>query len=352
MSSRSQGARSLTRAQVAIAGLVVAWVAVVAVALTTGAMGIPLAGVLAAFGIGSSPVDPLMVTAVLDIRLPRIALGSLTGAGLAMSGAALQGIFRNPLADPGLIGVSSGAALGAVLSIAGGLATLPALAGVSGSLLIAVSAFAGALGATLLTLRLATRDGRTSVVTLLLAGIAINAGAFAAIGYFMYAADNAELRNITMWTLGSLAGGTGTTTAVAAVVVLLGGALLVRDRRALDLMLLGEAEAFHLGVDVEGLKRRTVLVSAFMVGTVVAFAGLIGFVGLVVPHIVRLLLGPSHRVLIPASALLGAALLVFADVGARTLAAPAELPIGVLTAAVGAPFFLALLVGRNARDLA
>lgn len=324
------------------------WAASVVAGLCIGALDVPVQDVLRAL-IDRDQVSAAFAAVVLDIRLPRILLGSLTGAALAVAGASLQGVVRNPLADPGLIGVSSGAALGAVLAIAGGIATLPGLAALSGSLVIAVSAFAGALVASVVTLRLATEDGRTSVMTLLLAGIAINAGAAAVIGYFMYAADNEQLRNITLWTLGSLAGGSTETNLTAGVVVLVGLVVLFRDRDRLDLMLLGEAEAFHVGVNVESLKRRVVLLSALMVGAVVAFSGLIGFVGLVVPHICRLLLGPSHRTLLPASAFLGAGLLAFADIGARTLAAPAELPIGVLTAALGTPFFLGLLIAAQRR---
>lgn len=333
-----------------LAGLAISWVGAVAYAMCVGAMPMTVREVLAALGLGSGPVDPVVAMTVTEIRLPRVLLGSITGATLAVAGAALQGIFRNPLADAGLIGVSSGGALGAVLAIAGGVATLPGLAGLNESITMAASAFVGAVGCTVLTLALATRDGRTSVVTMLLAGIAINAGSFAVIGYFMYAADNEELRNITLWTLGSLSGGTDRTNVVALAAAIGGGVVIFRDRRALDLMLLGESEAFHLGVAVDRLKWRIVLSSALMVGTVVAFAGLIGFVGLVVPHVCRLIGGPSHRFLVPASALLGAALLVLADVGARTLAAPQELPIGVLTAAFGAPFFLALLLAASRRN--
>ncbi len=332
----------------ALIALALLWVGAVALGLCVGALRVSVSDVVAALWDRNS-VSAAFAAVVRDIRLPRVILGSLTGAGLAVAGAALQGVVRNPLADPGLIGVSSGAALGAVLAIAGGWTTLPGLSALSGTLGIAACAFAGAIVVAMLTLRLATHDGHTSVMTLLLAGIAVNAGAFAIIGYFMYAADNAQLRNITLWTLGSLAGGTWQTNAVAAIAVAVGVGVLFRDARALDLMLLGESEAFHMGVNVQSLKRRVVCVSALMVGAVVAFAGLIGFVGLVVPHMVRLTLGPTHRALIPASALLGAALLVLSDVGARTLAAPAELPIGVLTAAAGAPFFLGLLLAARRR---
>ncbi len=315
-------------------------------ALTTGALGLSAGDVFAALGGGEA--DEITRATVLEIRLPRLLLALTCGAALAVSGAALQGIFRNGLADPGLIGVSSGAALGAVLGIAFGIAAVPALNGVAGTFAIAGAAFTGALGTTMLTLRLATRGGQTSVVTLLLAGIAINAGCFAAIGYFIYAADNTQLRNITLWTLGSLGGATPETAVVAVVTTVACSLIIWRFAAQLDLMLLGEAEAFHLGTDVETLKRTVVVASALMVGACVAFSGLIGFIGLVTPHIARLLIGPSHRTLLPASALLGAGLLVVADTIARTAAAPAELPIGVLTAAVGAPFFLGLLLaGRH-----
>ena len=277
-----------------------------------------------------------------QIRLPRALLGLAVGAVLALSGVAMQGLFRNPLADPGLIGVSSGAALGAALAIVGGslLGTpSPWLA----PWLLSVCAFGGGLGVTALVYRLGRRDGETRVATMLLAGIAISALAGAGIGLFGYLADDASLRSLTFWNLGSL-NGASYARLWPLLPVCLGVALwLPRRAAALNALLLGESEARHLGFDVERLKRELVCCVALGVGAAVAAAGMIGFVGLVVPHLVRLLTGPDHRRLLPAAGLAGAALLLLADLAARLLLAPAELPLGILTALLGAPFFLYLL---------
>ncbi|BCG27046.1 ABC transporter permease [Pseudomonas tohonis] len=282
-----------------------------------------------------------------QIRLPRTLLGLAVGAVLALSGVAMQGLFRNPLADPGLVGVSSGAALGAAVAIVGGAA----IGGLSENIapyLLSACAFAGGLGVTALVYRLGRRDGQTSVVTMLLAGIALNALAFACIGLFTYLADDATLRTLTFWNLGSL---NGASYARLWPLLLITGAValwLPRRARALNALLLGESEARHLGFEVEKLKRELVLCTALGVGAAVAAAGLIGFIGLVVPHLVRLVAGPDHRVLLPASALAGASLLLFADLAARLVLAPAEMPIGIVTALIGAPFFLYLLLrGRH-----
>lgn len=278
-----------------------------------------------------------------QIRLPRALLALVVGAVLALCGVAMQGLFRNPLADPGLVGVSSGAALGAALAIVGGAL----LGGPPAWLLpwlLSASAFAGGLGVTALVYRLGRRDGQTSVATMLLAGIALSALAGAGIGLFSYLADDATLRTLTFWNLGSL---NGASYARLWPLLLVGcGVALWLPRRAtaLNALLLGESEARHLGFEVERLKRELVLCTALGVGAAVAAAGMIGFVGLVVPHLVRLLTGPDHRRLLPAAALAGASLLLLADLAARLLLAPAELPIGTLTALLGAPFFLYLLL--------
>lgn len=275
-----------------------------------------------------------------QIRLPRALLAILCGATLALCGVAMQGLFRNPLADPGLIGVSSGAALGAAAAILLLPLTLPVwLAPWFGML----AAFAGGLAVTLLVYRLGQRDGRTRVAVMLLAGVAISALAGAGIGLFSYIADDSALRSLTYWSLGSL-NGASLPRLLPLLPVCLGVALwLPRRASALNALLLGESEARHLGVEVEKLKRELVLCVALGVGATVAAAGMIGFVGLVVPHLLRLITGPDHRRLLPAAALGGAALLLLADLAARLLLAPAELPIGTLTALLGAPFFLYLL---------
>lgn len=282
-----------------------------------------------------------------QIRLPRSLLGLAVGAVLALSGVAMQGLFRNPLADPGLVGVSGGAALGAAIAIVGGsyLGGLPpALA----PYLLSFCAFAGGLAVTALVYRFGRRDGQTHVATMLLAGVALTAMAGAGVGLFTYLADDAGLRSLTFWNLGSLNGASYARLWPLLLVTLGVAAWLPRRAAALNALLLGESEARHLGFDVERVKLELVLCTALGVGAAVAAAGLIGFIGLVVPHLMRLLVGPDHRVLLPASLLAGASLLLLADLVARLLLAPAELPIGIVTALLGAPFFLYLLVrGRT-----
>lgn len=282
-----------------------------------------------------------------QIRLPRTLLGLAVGAVLAVSGVAMQGLFRNPLADPGLVGVSSGAGLGAAVAIVGG-AALGGLPEALAPYLLSISAFAGGFLITALVYRLGRRDGQTSVVTMLLAGIALNALAFASIGLFTYLADDATLRTLTFWNLGSLNGASYARLWPLLVVVLAVIAWLPRRASALNALLLGESEARHLGFDVERLKGELVFCTALGVGAAVAASGLIGFIGLVVPHLVRLLAGPDHRVLLPASALAGASLILFSDLAARLVLSPAELPIGIVTALVGAPLFLYLLLRGRA----
>jgi iron complex transport system permease protein len=322
----------------------------VLVAATIGAAGIPMRRLLAAAGLAAG--DPTLIErdrlVLWSIRLPRIIMACMVGAMLAAAGAIMQGLFRNPLAEPGLVGVSAGAALAAASTIvlgdrilaAGGIA-LPFAA-------LPITAFAGALVTTALLYRLATREGRTSIATLLLAGLAIGALAQAAIGLLVFMADDRQLRDITFWTLGSLSGSTWEKAATIApffVALLLSLPFIANG---LDLMVLGEAEAFHMGVAVERLKRAAIVLVAAAAGAAVAFAGIIGFVGIIVPHLLRLALGPGHRVLLPAALCFGAILLLGADTLARVVVTPAELPIGVVTAILGAPFFLVLLLRQRA----
>jgi heme transport system permease protein len=303
-----------------------------------------LAGVLAHAIVGSPRIDPLQQAVVLEIRLPRLLMGASVGAALGVSGALLQGLFRNPLADPGLIGVSSGAVLGATSIIVVG--SLVGLSPDSSIWPLPLAAFAGAVLVTLLVWRLARRGGRTDVRTLLLAGIAINALVGAVIGVLVLVASDAQLRSIQFWSLGSLGGASYTQLAIALPLIalaLLAGPFLAGP---LNVLLLGENEARCLGVRVERIKRLAVAASCLAVGVAVALTGTIGFIGLVAPHLVRLLTGPDHRRVLPGAALLGACLVILSDLGARTLIAPAELPIGIVTAATGAPFFLWLLRRR------
>ncbi|GAB3625669.1 hemin ABC transporter permease [Pandoraea terrae] len=299
-------------------------------------------------GPGNDPASRQAYDVMVQIRLPRVVLGMLVGAGFGAAGSALQSLFRNPLADPGLIGVASGAALGAAGVIVLGAALLPAaLAASLGVWVLPAAAFAGALAVTALVYRLASGRGRLALPLLLLAGIAINAAAGALIGLLTYVANDTQLRTLTFWTLGSLGGAQWPMLAVIVWPVVLGVGVLGGYTRSLNTLLLGEAEAMHLGVAVQAVKRHVMIACALCVGALVASTGMIGFIGLVAPHVVRLVTGPNPRVVLPAAALFGAVLTVGADLVARTLVAPAELPLGILTALLGAPFFLMLLWRRR-----
>ncbi len=301
--------------------------------------------ILKVFGVHSSTdFTTLQESTLLDIRLPRIALGALVGAALGISGAAMQGLFRNPLADPSLIGISSGAALAATFVVIVGDLVSFALPPIFQLFAFPLAAFVGAIITTIIIYRLSTIAGQTAVATLLLAGIAINALAQAFSGFLTFYATDTQIRSLTFWKLGSLGGGDWSTILVILPFVLIPILIFSRLARPLNALLLGESEAGHLGFDIEKIKKLTIVLVALSVGASVAFTGLITFVGLVVPHLLRLIIGPDHRFLLPGSALLGAILLLTADLIARTLVAPAEMPIGVLTAIVGAPFFLWLLL--------
>lgn len=281
-----------------------------------------------------------------EIRIPRLLLGLIVGGGLAICGAVMQGLFRNPMAGPGLLGVSSGAAFGAVLSIVLGGKLLGRLAdsGAVAAWLLPTMAFGGGLASIFVVHRLSLVNGKTDIATMLLAGIAVNAIAGALIGLLSYLADDAQLRGLIFWSLGSLEITDWRKLLVAMAFIVPAIALLPRYADALNANLLGEREAGHLGIEMEKVKRRLIVLVALVVGISVSLSGVIGFVGLVVPHLIRLLIGPDHRLLLPASALFGAVLLVGADIVARTVAAPAEIPIGIITAILGGPFFLWLLL--------
>ena len=323
----------------------------VLLSLALGPVAIPLGDTLRVllrwFSTADLPTDQVLI--IEHIRLPRTLMGILVGATLALTGAAMQGLFRNPLADPGLIGVSSGAALGAALMIVLGSSMLSALPSFVLPYATVLGAFAGGVITTWLVYRLGQSVQGTSVASMLLAGIAIAAIGGAVIAMLSYLADDAMLRTLTFWNMGSLGSANYQRVAVLALCCALVWWRLPRQAKALNALLLGESEARHLGVDVERVKRELVLLTALGVGACVAAAGLIGFVGLVVPHLVRLLLGADHRRVLPVSMLLGASLLLLADVGARLLIAPAELPLGIITALLGAPFFLALLMRAQRR---
>lgn len=274
---------------------------------------------------------------VWSIRMPRILLGAMVGAGLAVSGAALQGMFRNPLADPSLIGVSSGAALGAVLALGLGISLL-------GRWTTPVFAFVGGVLFALMGYALARQNGRTEVVTLILAGIALNTFAGAGTALITFMANDSQIRAIIFWSMGSLGGATWNGVMSATPFVVMGLIASFWWRKPLNLMTLGEREAHHLGVETERVRFLVIIFTALMTGATVAVAGVVGFVGLIVPHVIRLISGPNHRVLLPASAIGGAILVVLADLVSRTIVAPLELPLGVLTALIGGPFLLVLML--------
>lgn len=281
------------------------------------------------------------------IRLPRVVLGILIGASLAISGAIMQGLFRNPLADPGIVGVSAGAGLGAVTFIVLGTGILAPVAAFFGIYHVPLAAFSGGLVTTYILYKVSTRNGQTSVATMLLAGIALGALAGAFTGLLVFWADDQQLRDLTFWGLGSLAGATWTKILAVAPIILPIILFSPIMAKKLNAMTLGEATAQHLGVNVQYFKRVAIVAVAAATGASVAASGGIGFVGIVVPHLLRLWIGPDHRYLLPSCAFLGASMLLIADAIARQIVAPAELPIGIVTAAVGAPFFLWILLRRR-----
>ena len=311
-----------------------------------GAAGLPPARLLSALA-GIDPLSQAESLILYDIRLPRLVMGLMVGAALAVAGALMQGLFRNPLADPGIVGVGAGAGLGAVLAIVLGGLLPPALAALTGQHLVPLAAFLGGWVATLILARAAMARGRTSVATLLLAGIALGALAGAATGVLTFLADDRQLRDLTFWSMGSLAGASWAKIATALPLILPVLLLAPTLARALNALALGEAQAAHMGIAVERTKRLTILATAAAAGAATAIAGGIGFIGIVVPHLLRLATGPDHRTLLPHAALLGGTLLVAADMAARTLTAPAELPIGIVTATIGAPVFLWILLRRR-----
>lgn len=317
-------------------------------ALVSGAYPIPASQLLALLsGAGASDAAAEMV--LFEVRMPRLLLGFLTGAVLAVSGAILQGLFRNPLADPVLIGVSGGAALAAVAVIVLGGTWLADWTLLTGRWALPLAAFLGATATTFLAWRVASRAGQVSVATLLLAGIAINAIAGALTGLLVFNADDNELRSLTFWNMGSLGQASWDDLKVAGPWMLLALILAPRLARPLDAFAMGEPVAGHLGYSVDWVKRGAIVLAALGAGAAVAVTGLIGFVGLVVPHLLRQILGAGHGLLLPASALGGGALLVAADCLARVVVAPAELPIGLMMALLGGPFFLGLLLRMRTR---
>lgn len=322
-----------------------------------------LAALLLATAVGAAGLTPTQVTKALvslvapgsvdsagypswaprllrDLRLPRIVMALVAGVALSTAGATFQGVFRNPLAEPYLLGVSAGAALGATIAI---LWSPLAVFGVFG---LPALAFVGAITAAFLVYKLATFSGETSSASLLLSGVAVGS-TFTAMLSFLMVATQYDLRTVVVWLMGGLTTASWTKVRVAAPLVALGVAAMLAHAPRLNLMLMGESRAEELGVDAHGTRRNLLVIASLTTAAAVAFTGLIGFVGLMVPHIVRLLLGPDHRFLLPACGLFGALFLLLADTFARTALSPAEIPVGIITAFVGGPFFLYLLRRRK-----
>lgn len=298
----------------------------------------------------SAESNSISVQIIQSIRLPRALLAACVGANLAICGAILQGLFRNPLADPSLIGVTAGASVGASLMIVFGATWNMLDGGIAGMSLVSIGAFVGGLLAVWLVYRTASNVNGTSVATMLLVGIAVSALSASITGLLEYFADNEMLRRMSLWRMGGLDGANFFRVLLAAIIVLIQLLAIPSFARALNTLLLGESQARHLGINVPRLKTHLIVLVAAGIGIAVAMAGSIAFVGLVVPHMVRLWVGPDHRALLPLSMLGGAVLLLLADTLSRTVMAPTELPVGLVTALLGAPFFISLLRRRKAYE--
>jgi len=332
-------------------GLVLAVLASLAWALLTGPLAIEATQIAAALAGQTDRLTPAESTVLFELRLPRALAALSIGGALAVAGCSFQAVLRNPLADPSFVGVSGGAAVVAAACLAG-LQLMPSLA-LPPQLIVALGALLGGLGAAMLVLRIARLDGDTQPITLLLAGLAVNAFAAGLLGLIAYGANDPTLRAITLWLFGSLGRAGWTELAFAGPLMLLAALLLWQRASSLNALLLGEAEAAHIGVDVARLKRHAIALAVICTALSVALAGVIGFIGLMVPHMLRLVIGPDHRLLLPLSFLGGAALLSAADNVARLALQPAEVPVGIVCALLGAPFFLGLLLRwRRSPELA
>ena len=317
--------------------------------LAWGAMSIAPLDVLKIIGskLGFSNLNDITAAEVhvlWNIRLPRTLAAIFIGAGLSIAGAAIQGLFRNPLADPGLVGISSGASLAAAIAILLGISTSGLGNIVLGTSALSLFAFIGAAITAIIVYRLSTVEGKTQISTMLLAGVAINALTMAGVGFITNLADESQLRDITFWMLGSLGGISWSSLVFVFPITVLVLIFLPRLGGGLNGFALGEENAAYLGINVKRMKWQVLLFSTLAVGIAVAVSGVIGFVGLVIPHLIRLLIGPDNKLVLPFSMLGGAILLTTADLLSRTISAPTELPIGILTAVVGTPLFLSILL--------
>jgi iron complex transport system permease protein len=287
---------------------------------------------------------------LMDLRLPRIVMGILIGSALSVSGTCLQGMFRNPLATPDLLGITAGASLLAAVTIVLGVYIKPYIPEFLHYSLLSIMAFVGALATMILVYRISTVNGRTNVVMMLLSGVAITAMGFAIMGLLIYFSKEEQLRDLTFWNMGSLAGASWTKNGILLVVITVAYFFLLNKGKALNAMMLGERDAQHLGIPIERIKKQIVILTALMIGTCVAFAGTIGFVGLIVPYILRLIFKSNYHIILPLAAVFGSILLLTADTISRTIAPPSEIPIGVLTAFMGAPIFITILL-RNRNSM-
>ncbi|MGL6258898.1 FecCD family ABC transporter permease [Vibrio sp. WXL103] len=344
---------SLSCQRLPLSGLIISGIAVLYVAVITsiamGPMDIGFVDSMRALLPVDNDLPQHVLMVIQQVRLPRTLLCLAVGGLLAMCGTVMQGLFRNPLADPGIIGVSAGASLGAAVAIVlfGSLAASYPVLLLMGT--VPLFAFLGGAISTVLVYKLGTSATGTSVAMMLLAGVAISALAGAGLGLMNYYADDQALRDLSLWSMGSLAGADwkGILLGFSALIILF--VLFYRDANKLNALLLGEAEANHMGIDVQLLKKRLILLTAAGVGITVSLAGMIGFIGLIVPHIGRMIGGPNHRRLLPLAAILGALLLLVADMLARTIVAPLDMPVGIVTALLGAPFFIWLLIQQKGR---
>lgn len=342
------------RQQLFLSGLLVTFSLVVLLAVSVGVYRIPVADVYAIFAyklglIGDISLTQQDINVFWNIRLPRVLLGGLIGGGISIAGAAMQGLFRNPLVSPGLIGITSGSALITVAFLVVGAPLVAAATPYLGAFTLSFVAFTGALLSTFLAYKIATGKGQTMVMTLLLTGVAITALSQAGIGLFSYIATESQLRSVTFWQLGSLGGASWMVVTIAAPLILAAAYGISRYAAALDALALGEHEASYLGFNVQAIKIALIVLTAIIIGTSVAASGIIVFIGLMVPHLVRLIIGPSHKVLLIGSVLMGASLLILADTISRTVVAPAEIPLSIITAFIGAPFFIWLILNYKKR---
>jgi iron complex transport system permease protein len=340
---------------VVLAGLGIALLIVFLFSLSIGQMFIPVNEIvvilLKKLGLFSSvETDSVHETVLLSIRLPRLVMTALIGVALGVSGGALQGLFRNPLVEPGLIGVSSGASVAVVTIIVLGGALNIDRHSIGMSAITSICAFGGGLLATMLVMQIGKQMGPSTIAMLILAGVAVNALCGALMGLMIFYADENQLHMFTFWTLGDLTGASWRSLLIASPLLILGSIALLRYTNALNAIALGESEAFHMGVDVNRAKKSIVFFAALAVGTAVSLAGAIGFVGLVVPHLIRVTFNSDNRLVMPGSAIGGPLLLIISDMIARTIVSPAELPIGVVTALIGAPFFIFLLIRSGRRN--